>query len=224
MLLCLVKYVSSKLKILIYKHQKLLSGQATITTLPANATIKVNQNITINCDSGSVSILPSLLINGDSTDLNPQVDDITLSGTPDRMKTYLFISATRNNNQLNFICTGVSNSDPVTLNVLCKLSVKIDYNIYVSNLVNPEILNITDGAGLEEQSATITFIVDANPQIVASDVSVSLSNTPNVQINGDNVTLTFSNLVRSNAGEHTVTVTNSEGSDNENFQLSVYCK
>ena len=123
MLLCLLKNVSSKLKIFIYKCQKLLSGQATITTLPANATIQVNQNITINCDSGSDYISPTLLINGDSTDLNPQVDDITLSGTPERMKTYLFISATRNNNHLNFTCTGVSTSEPVTLNVLCKLVV-----------------------------------------------------------------------------------------------------
>ena len=38
------------------------------------------------------------------------------------------------------------------------------------------------------------------------------------------MTLNFSNLVRSNDGEHTVTVTNSEGSDTENFTLSVYCK
>ena len=88
----------------------------------------------------------------------------------------------------------------------------------------PIISLITNGAGLEEQSATVTFVVDANPQIIASDVSVSLNNTPNVQINGDSVTLNFSNLVRSNDGEHTVTVTNSEGSDTENFQLSVYCK
>ena len=88
----------------------------------------------------------------------------------------------------------------------------------------PFISLITNGAGLEGQSATVTFVVDANPQIVDSDVSVSLNNTPNVQINGDSVTLTFSNLVRSNAGQHTVTVTNSEGSDTENFALSVYCK
>ena len=70
----------------------------------------------------------------------------------------------------------------------------------------------------------MTFEVDANPQIVADNVSVSLSNTPNVQIGGDSVTLTFSNLVRSNDGQHTVTVTNFEGSDTENFTLSVYCK
>ena len=43
-------------------------------------------------------------------------------------------------------------------------------------------------------------------------------------ISGDNVTLTFFNLVRNNDGQHTVTVTNSEGSDTENFNLSVYCK
>ena len=56
------------------------------------------------------------------------------------------------------------------------------------------------------------------------DVSVSLSNTPNVQISGDNVTLMFSNLVHSNNGTQLVTVTNSEGSDTENFEFLVYCE
>lgn len=91
------------------------------------------------------------------------------------------------------------------------------------SIVIPVISLITNGAGLEGQSATVTFEVDANPQIVPDNVSVSV-NSPTIQISGDNVTLTFSNLVRSYAGQHTVNVTNSEGSDAESFQLSVYCK
>ena len=86
-------------------------------------------------------------------------------------------------------------------------------------------MSITNGAGLEGQSAIVTFEVDANPQIVADNVSVNSSNTPTIQISGDNVNLTFSNLVRSIDGQqHTVTVINSEGSDTENFTISVYCK
>ena len=91
------------------------------------------------------------------------------------------------------------------------------------SIVIPVISLITNGSGIEGQTATVTFEVDANPQIVADNVSVSV-NSPAIQIIGDNVTLTFSNLVRSNDGEHTVTVSNSEGSDTENFTLSVYCK
>lgn len=88
----------------------------------------------------------------------------------------------------------------------------------------PVISSITNGTGLEGQSANVTLVVDANPQIVAGDVSVSLSNTPTIQISGDTVTLTFSNLMRSNDGQHIVNVTNSEGLDTEYFTIAVYCK
>ena len=50
------------------------------------------------------------------------------------------------------------------------------------------------------------------------------SNTPVVSISGNIFTLTFSNLERSDTGNYFVNVTNSEGSDTENFQLEVYCK
>ena len=52
---------------------------------------------------------------------------------------------------------------------------------------------MSDGAGPEGQSATVTSVVDANPQIVAYNVTLSISNIPTVQISGDNVTLRFSN-------------------------------
>ena len=66
--------------------------------------------------------------------------------------------------------------------------------------------------------------MDANPQIVPNNVSISISNIPTVQISGDNVTLQFSNLTRSNDGHYKITITNSEGSHTENFTLLVYCK
>ena len=59
--------------------------------------------------------------------------------------------------------------------------------------------------------------MESNLQIADDDVSVSLSNTPTVQINGDNVTPTFFNMVHSSNGTQSVTTTNSEGSDTENF-------
>ena len=55
--------------------------------------------------------------------------------------------------------------------------------------------------------------MDANPQIVPNNVSISISNIPTVQISGDNVTLQFSNVTRINDGWQTITITNSEGSN-----------
>lgn len=95
--------------------------QFIISTTPSNATISVGQNFTIECDSGSNSIFPSLEINGNPTDNNDRVENIISSG---RIQWFVFTSATRNDNGLNFTCVGPGNlvSNMVTLKVLCKLS------------------------------------------------------------------------------------------------------
>ena len=87
--------------------------------MPANQVISVGENINITCDTGTNAVSPTLSINGQSTDTNPQVTDITPGGSPNRLKLFLFSAATRENNGIIFTCTGISGS--LTLNVLCKL-------------------------------------------------------------------------------------------------------
>ena len=84
----------------------------------------MGQNLTIECDSGTNSIFPSLEINGNPTDANDRVDNITPDNSSARIQLFVFISANRNDNGLNFTCVGPGNlvSNIVTLKVLCKLS------------------------------------------------------------------------------------------------------
>ena len=91
-----------------------------ITSAPEDATIRVGENINITCNTMINQVPPNLLINGQTTVSNPQVTDITPSGSPNSVKVFLFNSATRDNNGIMFTCTDTSSS--VTLNVLCKLS------------------------------------------------------------------------------------------------------
>ena len=107
----------------------IFTGQ--ITSIPANKAVSVGQNITITCNTGNNALVPSLLINSQSADNNPQVIDVTPVGSPNGLKVFLFSSATHENNGIFFTCTDTTGS--LILNVLCKLLyyiMYIDISIY----------------------------------------------------------------------------------------------
>ena len=88
--------------------------------MPENTTISVGENVAITCDSGSNITVPNLLINNQGTNNNPQVIDITPLGSPNQLRVFNFIFATRENNGIVFTCVNTAGS--LILNVLCKLS------------------------------------------------------------------------------------------------------
>jgi hypothetical protein len=191
-----------------------VAGQSvTITTDPTGPnplapTISVGENITITCNTSSNSLGPSLVVIPPAPD---KITEIIQANPEDRIRVFQFSSAARDDNGITFRCTTTGNiqSDDVILNVLFSPTVR---NIMVIN-------------GFVGDNATVMFMVDANPPVVANNVSITGPGTANnVNINGDQVTVTFSNLMRSDAGDYVVTVTNTEGSDNAAFSLNVFCK
>ena len=78
----------------------------------------------------------------------------------------------------------------------------------------------------EGENATINFTVDANPQVMANNVSVTSQSQANAMITivSDIVFITLPRVTGNNAESYNVTVRNLVGSANGTFQLDVVCK
>jgi hypothetical protein len=188
-----------------------VAGQSvTISTDPTGPdplapTISVDESINITCTTSGNAFIPNLVVTPSST-----INEITPADAQQRMRVWQFSPDTREDNGIAFFCM-ISGTNIVSDTVLLNVS------------FSPTISNIMITNGSVGDQVTVIFTVDANPQVVANDISITGPGTANnVNINGDQVTVTFSNLMRSDAGDYVVTVTNTEGSDNAAFSLNVF--
>lgn len=90
-----------------------------ITPSPSTR-VPVGYNLTIECDSGTGSLTPSLRIDSNPTSNNPRVELVSSSSG---VRVFRFISVARNDSGLVFSCTNVQGQ--FTLEVLCKCSMII---------------------------------------------------------------------------------------------------
>lgn len=179
----------------------------------------VGYNLTIECDSGTGSLTPSLRIDSNPTSTNPRVELVSSSSG---VRVFRFISVARNDSGLVFSCTNVQGQ--FTLEVLCKCSmitVKI-VDLYIM-IDMPEILSsINDVTANEGESANVTFTFDANPTVTVENITVTVGGQSvefNPSVNGNMVSITLLNLATT--GQYMVTIANTVGSDSATFQVNI---
>jgi hypothetical protein len=189
-----------------------VAGQSvTISTDPTGPdplapTISVDESINITCTTSGNAFIPNLVVTPSST-----INEITPADAQQRMRVWQFSPDTREDNGIAFFCM-ISGTNIVSDTVLLNVS------------FSPTISNIMITNGSVGDQVTVIFTVDANPQVIANGISINRAGADNIDVNGNQVNITFSNLMRSDAGDYVVTVTNTEGSDNAAFSLNVFCK
>jgi hypothetical protein len=187
-----------------------VAGQSvTISTDPTGPdplapTISVDESINITCTTSGNAFIPNLVVTPSST-----INEITPADAQQRMRVWQFSPDTREDNGIAFFCM-ISGTNIVSDTVLLNVS------------FSPTISNIMITNGSVGDQVTVIFTVDANPQVIANGISINRAGADNIDVNGNQVNITFSNLMRSDAGDYVVTVTNTEGSDNAAFSLNVF--
>ena len=192
----------------------------TFTADPAGP-ILVGDSVNFTCDTGIDVVSPIIEVNN-----NP----VTLTtNTPNNIGVYESDPATRQSNGNVFTCKSSANNSPIgsaiTLVVHCKFRISCCFRsdiIADEPVISgvPSMITVNKG-----DSIVINVTIDANPQVLFTDVRImpSLPSTPMYRlINANTVSVTIPNATV--GGSFTITVNNSIGMDTENFELTVLCK
>lgn len=194
----------------------------TFTADPAGP-ILVGDSVNFTCDTGINGVLPIIEVNSNPVTLPPN--------TPNNIGVYESDPATRQSNGNVFTCKSQADNSPIgspiTLVVHCKFRINCCFRLdiiadepVISGV--PSMITVNEG-----DSVVINVTIDANPQVLSTDVRImpSLPSTPMYRlINANTVSVTIPNATVGVGGSYTITVNNSIGMDTENFQLTVLCK
>ena len=118
--LCFASLTAGNSELCFVSTLRIVLNLGQITSEPENPAISVGENITITCNTTTNAVIPSLRINGQVTDNNLQVTDITPVGSENKLRVFLFSFASKDNNGIVFSCTNTAGM--LTLSVLCELS------------------------------------------------------------------------------------------------------